>query len=53
MKAKFYLIAICIVMLPFVYFINGKNNHWSMIIPLGYLLYSFFVGCISWWNNRK
>ena len=52
MKAHFILIAICIIALPSIYFING-SNHWSMFIPLGYLGYSFVVGCISWWNSRR
>lgn len=52
MKAHFILIAICIIALPTIYFVNG-GNHWSMFIPLGYLGYSFVVGGISWLNNKN
>ena len=52
MKAHFILIAICVIALPTICFVNG-GNHWSMLIPLGYLGYSCVVGGISWWNGRK
>jgi hypothetical protein len=52
MKAHFILIAICIIALPTIYFINS-GNHWSMFIPLGYLNYSLVVGLIGLWNSRN
>ena len=53
MKANFYLIAVAIICLPAIYFINNQQNHWSQFIPLTYLAYSFTVGTISAFRKRK
>lgn len=56
MKANFILIGLCIILLPAIYFINNQQNHWTQLLPLGYLAYSFVVGTISWINgfhNKK
>jgi hypothetical protein len=47
MKANLYLIALSIVLLPAIYFINDGEKHWTQLIPLGYLAYSFIIGTIS------
>lgn len=52
MKASFYLIAISIVALPAIYFINDQEHHWLEFLPLGYLAYSFIVGTISAFRKR-
>jgi hypothetical protein len=52
MKANLYLTAISLVILPGIYFINDKQNHWTQLIPLGYLIYSFIVGTISSFRKR-
>lgn len=52
MKANFYLIALSIVVLPTIYFINGRESHWTQFIPLGYLAYAFIVGTISAFRKR-
>jgi hypothetical protein len=53
MKAHFILILVSIILLPSIYFLNGENAHWSQLIPLGYLVYSLIVGCISLFKIRK
>lgn len=52
MKANLYLIALAILLLPLIYFLNGEQKHWSQLIPLGYLIYSFVVGTISFLKNK-
>lgn len=52
MKANLYLIALAILLLPLIYFLNGEQKHWSQVIPLGYLVYSFVVGTISAFRKR-
>lgn len=52
MKANLYLIALAILLLPLIYFLNDEQNHWSQLFPLGYLIYSFIVGTISFLKNK-
>lgn len=52
MKANLYLIALSLVVLPGIYFINNEQKHWAQLIPLGYLIYSFIVGTISAFRKR-
>jgi len=53
MKAHFILIAICIIALPSIYFINGENYHWTQLIPTAYLVFASVVAIISLWNSRR
>lgn len=53
MKANFYIIALSIILLPTIYFINGRESSWLQLLPLGYLAYSFIVGTISAFRKRK
>jgi hypothetical protein len=52
MKANLYLMALSLLVLPGIYFINDEQNHWTQLIPLGYLVYSFIVGIISAFRKR-
>jgi hypothetical protein len=52
MKANLYLIALSLVVLPTIYFINGEKSHWTQLIPLGYLVYGFIVGTISAFRKK-
>jgi len=52
MKANFILILVSIILLPSIYLINGEKVHWTQLIPLGYLGYSFVVGTISAFRRR-
>jgi len=52
MKANFILILVSIILLPSIYFINEEEVHWTQIVPLVYLFYSFVVGTISAFRKR-
>lgn len=53
MKANIYIIGICIVLAPLIWTINGKEHHWTELIPLAYIIYGFLLGTYSFLKNRK
>ena len=52
MKANLYIVALSMLILPLIYFINGEEKHWSQLIPLAYIAYAFIIGTISAFRRR-
>jgi hypothetical protein len=52
MKANLLLIAISLVAVNAIYFINNQNHHWLEIPFLLYIVYGFVIGIISAFRKR-
>ena len=52
MRANLYMVALSMLILPLIYFINGEEKHWSQLIPLAYIVYAFIIGTISAFRKR-